>query len=517
MRPRRARLHFGVAVQSATVESSAEKMTDGDMEAVTTAAYTAGGSATLSKNADVRPGTTGVQSLNVLSGGSSSYAAQSPVTVGRLHRLRAWAKKEAAGGKGFEVNSASGWYIWTAAQAATWEYIDKYFFSPSTSFRLYAGGSGSYARYDDVSAVEQYMSDVLGLTTTCAGYVAVPRADGTIGVHRTNTVRHPAIGAVAGARVHPAATNLMKYSDLPQRGTLTALTLTRYHEQAGHRLLETVANSAHSANLDISTMPVTLAALTDYTLSFAAYAIGARQLKVTVTLAGGGTVVETFTLTSSLACYSMAIATGAGNAGAAGVLVQLVKAGVDSYIGEVTCGAVLGSAWQLEAGALPSPHIYTANATASSVAPQYDAKGIDSWIYDRLRSPRFVFETRFTMPQKPATSVPIWSIAWGSGGVHSNLIFERTVGFGHNTANIAGTDAWDPTVGHVYRIQVTVEPAGDGRIVVVDETDEAVDLDVTWADRNWTAPSSAATVVYLGCDAAGANQWHHTIIEAEAA
>jgi hypothetical protein len=172
---------------------------------------------------------------------------------------------------------------------------------------------------------------------------------------------------------------------------------------------------------------------------------------------------------------------------------------------------------QLETGDIATPSMHTHGATVSSVAPKYNATGINSYIYDRLASPFFAFEERLTFFAQYPDWADIWAIDW-AGNAACVLSYEQGCGFYINGEVLSDThmDAWFPEADHVYRFRCQINSAGDGYLRVVDETDDQVDLDIDIAIRTWTAPSSPATAVLLGCDAAGASQWNHIIQEATA-
>lgn len=129
-----------------------EEMTDGDMEAAGTSAYTAGNSATLSKQTGTPHG--GTQCLRVaFNGVANPYAGQTCLTSGRSYHLEGWARTD---GAGLDVPRVlcGATVIWTGTSSSTWQPISIDFVAGATDIRLENNASTGYAEFDDFTIKE---------------------------------------------------------------------------------------------------------------------------------------------------------------------------------------------------------------------------------------------------------------------------------------------------------------------------------------------------------------------------
>jgi len=130
-----------------------ELVTDGDMEAAGTAAWVAGASAVLSKQAG-SPGGSGTQVLRVAYGGTNNpNASQSILTSGITYRVTGWARGDGTGNPAVFIGGANR--AWTGTSSATWQAFDVTSVASgagSLYLRTDITGAG-YSEFDDVTVV----------------------------------------------------------------------------------------------------------------------------------------------------------------------------------------------------------------------------------------------------------------------------------------------------------------------------------------------------------------------------
>lgn len=149
---RPSRIPYGLQTVPPSVAEGAEELTDGDMEAVGTAAWTAHNGAVPTKVAGARTGGGGTQVLQVTGDGATAYGGvYQSVSTGKKILVRGWARGDGTNIPIIFLDT----YIWTATQATDWEYFDVAGLDP-TAARAYlrCTNASGYTQWDDVSAVE---------------------------------------------------------------------------------------------------------------------------------------------------------------------------------------------------------------------------------------------------------------------------------------------------------------------------------------------------------------------------
>jgi len=133
-----------------TFTVGAELLADGDMEAVGTAAWSAGLGATLSKQGSAHGG---AQCLRVL-GNVSCSAYQTILTVGKIYRVAGWARGDGTAAPAV-VHPGSP-QLWIGTSSTIWQEFDVVFTATGTlmQFEKYSGAGATYIEFDDVSVKE---------------------------------------------------------------------------------------------------------------------------------------------------------------------------------------------------------------------------------------------------------------------------------------------------------------------------------------------------------------------------
>ncbi len=128
-----------------------EEITDSDMEAAGTAAWTVGNSATLTKDAtDPHAGT---QCLRVAYNSvANPFAYQSTLVTGRTYYVHGWFRGDGSYAPRFYSDGA---IIVNGTSSTSWQEFSLTFVANGATARLYAIGAGAgYAEFDDISVKE---------------------------------------------------------------------------------------------------------------------------------------------------------------------------------------------------------------------------------------------------------------------------------------------------------------------------------------------------------------------------
>jgi hypothetical protein len=121
-----------------------ELLSDGDMEATGTSAWTAGGGAALTKEGDAYAG---LQCLRVTYGAINSRASQTPLTSGKAYQIIGRARSD--GSRIPQVfNSALNLFIGTTD--TNWQEFQAEFTATSTGLEFYVVGGTGYVEFDSV-------------------------------------------------------------------------------------------------------------------------------------------------------------------------------------------------------------------------------------------------------------------------------------------------------------------------------------------------------------------------------
>jgi hypothetical protein len=132
-----------------------ELLTDGDMEAADTSAWTVVNNATLSKEAGL-PSGSGTQVLRVAYVDTNNPAASqaNTLTVGKTYRARGYGRGDGTNGQP-RVLDPSGSINWTGTTSATWQYFDIIGTAGNTSVLCRNNTTGAgWAEFDNISFVE---------------------------------------------------------------------------------------------------------------------------------------------------------------------------------------------------------------------------------------------------------------------------------------------------------------------------------------------------------------------------
>ncbi|KKN66721.1 hypothetical protein LCGC14_0469070, partial [marine sediment metagenome] len=126
-----------------------ELLTDGSMEAVGTVAWTAGGTAVLTKQT-TNPHT-GTRLLRVAGAVTDSAYQAAILSVGVVYRVTGWARSD--GTNTPTVDTFAGAALWTGIVSTLWQPFDFVFVAAHVSDGLFqwGAGAGAYVEFDDVS------------------------------------------------------------------------------------------------------------------------------------------------------------------------------------------------------------------------------------------------------------------------------------------------------------------------------------------------------------------------------
>ena len=146
-------LPFRMAQHDPSNGDGTDLTTDGDMEASGTASWTAGNSATLSKESGTRTGGVGSQVLRVTRNGVNNPYTRltaSILTIGRQYRITGWARSDTNVAP--SVLDSGAVYVWTGTTSGAWESFDAVFTAVGTNpyFWVPATIDGQYCEFDDV-------------------------------------------------------------------------------------------------------------------------------------------------------------------------------------------------------------------------------------------------------------------------------------------------------------------------------------------------------------------------------
>lgn len=154
-------------IAASTAFPGSEELVDGDMENAGVGDWTAGNSATLTKETGTRTGGSGTQVLRVARNGvDNPYALQSPATKGKRFKITGWAR---GNGAAFPIIYAGSLgTIWTGTTSATWQEISvEYTASAAGVFlQVLATIGTNYSEFDDISVTEvnSLNGDITGAT-----------------------------------------------------------------------------------------------------------------------------------------------------------------------------------------------------------------------------------------------------------------------------------------------------------------------------------------------------------------
>jgi len=121
-------------------------ITDGDMEAATTAAWVAGASATLTK--DTTDPHSGIRCLRVAYNGVTNPNAQQQfiMTPGQMYHITGWGRSD---GTCIPRVWDGGGFIWTGTSSVSWQSLDLNFIASGQNIVLFSFGSSGYCEFDD--------------------------------------------------------------------------------------------------------------------------------------------------------------------------------------------------------------------------------------------------------------------------------------------------------------------------------------------------------------------------------
>jgi hypothetical protein len=225
---------------------------------------------------------------------------------------------------------------------------------------------------------------------------------------------------------------------------------------------------------------------------------------------------------SPVAC-SFSFTTGAGAAGAATLAFFVLNGSSDSYAGSTSCGVAFGIT-QVEAGGVATPTAYAYLATASTVAPVYDAVG-DPSLLAGLMNGRLEIDivARILDDTATVTNLPLWTIVLPSGD-YIKLVVNATVAAEYvlswSVSGVTGSVTWNMSqvsTGTRYLYRCHVYPGlRDGAVLTIIN----LDTDTVLCTGEQGAAGLSAWVFgtlpfsfRLGCDQANSNQWNGYIDE----
>ena len=138
-----------------TTALNAEKLTDGDMEAPTTAAWTVHNSATVTKETtDPHSGTQCLRLAKTPGTVAGAYQTSIWSPIGGLFRLTGWARSDGTAvpriGDGSSLDR-----FWVGTTSTDWQEIDLIVTSVNTTFYITKSTAGNYVEFDDLS-IKQY-------------------------------------------------------------------------------------------------------------------------------------------------------------------------------------------------------------------------------------------------------------------------------------------------------------------------------------------------------------------------
>lgn len=149
-----------------------EELTDGDMEAATTAAWSAANTAVLSKQTTNPHG--GNRLLRVAYGSQANpIAGQTILTIGKRYRLTGYARGD---GTTAPIIRMGGVNIFTGGTETDWITVSQEFEATATTIYIGSNGAGGgYSEWDDVSITEvnPLNGDIIGATVGQTG----PKSD----------------------------------------------------------------------------------------------------------------------------------------------------------------------------------------------------------------------------------------------------------------------------------------------------------------------------------------------------
>jgi hypothetical protein len=123
-------------------------LTDGNMETAGTAAWTAGGTATLSKQTTSPHGGTNLLRIT-RNGGTPTYAAQTVMTIGNVYRVSGYIRSDGSATPQLFNGSTS---LFGGTTSTSWQPFDVLFVATATDIRLQTNSvtNGQYIEFDDV-------------------------------------------------------------------------------------------------------------------------------------------------------------------------------------------------------------------------------------------------------------------------------------------------------------------------------------------------------------------------------
>lgn len=134
----------------ASNSTATQLLTDGDMEVSTTAAWSAGNSAQLSKVSGSAHGGNNVLRITY-NNVASPYATQAnTTTVGKTYRITGWMRGDGSTTSPKIILSGPGSNLVTGAVSSTWQPFDVVYVSKLASGALFVANGTGYADFDDV-------------------------------------------------------------------------------------------------------------------------------------------------------------------------------------------------------------------------------------------------------------------------------------------------------------------------------------------------------------------------------
>jgi hypothetical protein len=140
-------------ITTLTFNGAGQRVTDGDMEAAGTGAWSVYNAATLSKESGA-PGGSGSQVIRVTRVGDTGSAYQSTPVVGREYRWRGWGRSDGTAAPSVGDGSSLS-NVWLGSASTTWQYFDV-IHTPVWGFAHFVknGAAGTWVEFDDVVVEE---------------------------------------------------------------------------------------------------------------------------------------------------------------------------------------------------------------------------------------------------------------------------------------------------------------------------------------------------------------------------
>lgn len=262
----------------------AEELTDGDMEAATTAAWTTVD--TISKETGTRTGGSGVKVLRIARNiNNNPNAKQTVLTIGKRYRATGWARSDGNATPRLLALAV----FWTGTTSTSWQSFDVEFIATNTGVflqSLTATGT-EYTEWDDVSITEvnPLNGDHTGVTVGQAATAALGLAVLDDGATSYSNIHSAEINSV----FNPDAGTLMILAKVKDAGVWTDNTLrdiVRLRADGDNEIFIHKQQAVNSINFQMdaggttkAVASVALAGTTDYFILAMTWDTGANQLK----------------------------------------------------------------------------------------------------------------------------------------------------------------------------------------------------------------------------------------------